>query len=436
MDTQGKTNVEFRNEVNEALARHETSIHQVNTQFDQVTATLQTVLSELQSHRVSSKSPPQSREINPFSLGESSKTASESNNHPPKLLFPKFDGEDPQEGLVFQWHRWFVKFRGPVTWKEFTKALLLRFGPTEFEDHSEALAHLRQTSIVAAYQENFKKLSHHIDGLPESFLIGCFIAGLQDNVKIKHPPTLTEAIGVARLIEKHNLLQRKLPQFPRSPVPTTHNQGNPTQGLLGPPPSPKTTPSTLPPSLRRISPQEACERREKGLCYYCDEKFIPGHRCAHLQLFMIVDEAEIIYSDLEVTPTKEPEGITPENSFHEIAGTDHLQTFRVLGRLQNKDLIILIDGGNTHNFIDQAVVTKYGLPIKRSKKFHVMVANKERVECAGLCHALTLHIQGCPIIVDYYVLPVAACLIVLGVQWLATFGPLETDYGRLTMTFK
>ena len=50
MDTRGKTNVEFRNEVNEALARHEST-------FDQINLTLQAV-----SHNQNSYS----LEINPF----------------------------------------------------------------------------------------------------------------------------------------------------------------------------------------------------------------------------------------------------------------------------------------------------------------------------------------------------------------------------------
>ena len=44
MDTRGKTNAEFRNEANEALARHESN-------FDQVNSALQTVLTELQAFR-------------------------------------------------------------------------------------------------------------------------------------------------------------------------------------------------------------------------------------------------------------------------------------------------------------------------------------------------------------------------------------------------
>lgn len=75
----------------------------------------------------------------------------------------------------------------------------------------------------------------------------------------------------------------------------------------------------------------------------------------------------------------------PEISFHAIAETNHPQTIRVMGRLKNKNITALIDGGSTHNFIDQAIVTKYGLPVIRDKKFQLMVANREKIECAGQC---------------------------------------------------
>ena len=69
-----------------------------------------------------------------------------------------------------------------------------------------------------------------------------------------------------------------------------------------------------------------------------------------------------------------PEDI-PEISFHAIAGAEHPQTLRVMGNLRNKSVIVLIDKGSTHNFIDQVVVTKFGLPVNQSKQFQVMVAN-------------------------------------------------------------
>ena len=97
---------------------------------------------------------------------------------------------------------------------------------------------------------------------------------------------------------------------------------------------------------------------------------------------------------------------------------------------------MLIDGGITHNFIDQTIATMYMLPVNREKNFQVMVANGKKIECAGQCRALTITIQGHSITTNYYVLPVVACQLVLGVQWLKILGSIETNYKELTMTFK
>lgn len=102
--------------------------------------------------------------------------------------------------------------------------------------------------------------------------------------------------------------------------------------------------------------------------------------------------------------------------------------------LKNKPLTVLIDGGSTHNFINQYVVNKFELSVWHNKKFQVMVANKERIECAGICQpVLTMHIHGCLITTDYYILNMAACLFVLRVQWLATLGLIQIDYFQFTM---
>lgn len=68
---------------------------------------------------------------------------------------------------------------------------------------------------MSAYQEAFERLSHQVDGLLESFLIGCFIAELQDDirldVKIEQTNNLADTIGVTRLIKERNQLQTKNP---------------------------------------------------------------------------------------------------------------------------------------------------------------------------------------------------------------------------------
>ncbi|KAL5831742.1 hypothetical protein ACOSQ4_017096 [Xanthoceras sorbifolium] len=364
---------------------------------------MQTILSEIQSIRVTQCRLTSNQETNPFAPAESSHhnhqpSADRDHNHLPserirssidcrhhhlKLSFPKFNGEDPMgwvfkaeqyfefkeiamdqqvqlasfhlEGIALQWHRWLTKFRGPMTWNEFTKALLLRFGPTDYEDPSEALTRLKQTSTVSAYQEMFEELSHRVDGLPKNFLVGCFIAGLRDeirlDVKIKQPRSLTDAIGVARLIEERNGLLRKGSSNFRPSGTAPKAMPNNSVGVLGPPPVNKPNNGVSP--FKRITSQEAKERREKGLCYYCDDRFVLGHRCQRPQLFMIEDtvlEEDLPEEALEHVGSAE--NILPEVSFHAITGTEHPQTIRAHGTLKGKEVTVLIDGGSPHNFVD------------------------------------------------------------------------------------
>jgi len=137
--------------------------------------------------------------------------------------------------------------------------------------------------------------------------------------------------------------------------------------------------------------------------------------------------------DMEIVT---PEEDIPEISFHALVGTNHPQTFRVIGKAGNTAVTVLIDGGSTHNFIDQSTTTKLGLHVIRGKTIQVTVGNKKIIECTGRCLGLSFSIQGIIVRADFLVLPVAACQAVLGVQWLETLGPIKTDYKKLIMSFK
>ncbi|KAH7522477.1 hypothetical protein FEM48_Zijuj07G0142800 [Ziziphus jujuba var. spinosa] len=282
-----------------------------------------------------------------------------------------------------------------------TKVILLRFGPTDFDDPLEALTRLHQTTSVAAYQEVFERHSHRADGLPEHFLVRCFIVGLQDdiclNVKIKNPHTLTETIDVA-----------------------------------------------------------------------C-------HRCEWPQLFMLEDTSDpTLEPELDDSLVSELQEMVPKILFHAIAEANHPQTIqsnKIHIVVSNKkriecaglcrDLTITIHG--TPITADYYVLPMAAYPLvlggyhcERPQLFMLedtsdltlepeldtgdrtarVVSNKERIEYAGLCRDLTIAIQGTPITADYYVLPVAAYPLVFGVEWLATLSPIEINYSKLTMTFQ
>ncbi|KAL5818258.1 hypothetical protein ACOSQ3_022156 [Xanthoceras sorbifolium] len=268
MGTRNQTNAEFRNEVYEILGRHESSI-------DQVYGTLQTMLTELQSLRTSQNHSQPLPDINPFAPTEPSQHI-----NPPSARwifiakqyfeFKEVAAEQQVqlasfhlEGITLQWHRWLAKF----------KALLLRFRLTDYKDPSEALIQFKQTTTVSAYEEEFEKLSHRVDELPENFLIRCnwrcLTGGGTQWIAEKGVTNFRGFIFVAP---------------PRS-------LSNSLAGILGPAPGPK--PSSGPNAFRKITSQEARRHYEKGLYYYYDERFIPGYRCQRPQMFMIWDMDDI-----------------------------------------------------------------------------------------------------------------------------------------------
>lgn len=69
----------------------------------------------------------------------------------------------------------------------------------------------------------------------------------------------------------------------------------------------------------------------------------------------------------DIQQEQEAHDTIPEISVYAIAGTEHPQTICVLGKLKNKDVMVLIDGDNTHNFIDQSIVSKFSLPATKDK---------------------------------------------------------------------
>ncbi|KAK0600232.1 hypothetical protein LWI29_012918 [Acer saccharum] len=44
--------------------------------------------------------------------------------------------------------------------------------------------------------------------------------------------------------------------------------------------------------IKRLTPAEMAARREKGLCYSCDEVYKFGHQCTKRQIFMFKEEEE------------------------------------------------------------------------------------------------------------------------------------------------
>ncbi|MCI14051.1 retrotransposon-derived protein PEG10-like [Trifolium medium] len=125
------------------------------------------------------------------------------------------------------------------------------------------------------------------------------------------------------------------------------------------------------PVIKRLSPAELQARREKGLCYNCDDKYVQGHRCKRTFHLLIVEPDEevtdastlqlhvpdpVIQVDIE-----DPEPDPAQISLHALMGHSIPQTLRVLGQICNNPVGVLIDSGSTHNFVQDRVVKQLGL---------------------------------------------------------------------------
>ena len=108
-------------------------------------------------------------------------------------------------GPALQWYHWMYSTSQLQAWEDFSRKLELRFGPSSFINHEAQLYKLQQRTTVTKYLQDFECLSTRISGLNSNNLLNCFLSGLRDDIQrelfLLKPPSLHEAMGMARLVE-------------------------------------------------------------------------------------------------------------------------------------------------------------------------------------------------------------------------------------------
>ena len=342
-----------------------------------------------------------------------------------------------------------------ATWEGFVDALLTRFGSIAYEDPMESLTKLRQTSNVVVYKGQFEALSNRIKGLLESHKLSCFLSGLKDEVrlpmKMLHPKNLNEAFGLAKIQEEYLNSSHRGQRF---------SFDSAKLSILGPRLEGKME-SRLKLPLQRLSPAQMEERRRKGLCFNCDEKFQPGHHCKSAKLFLLeglhpfqdsssnaqlveLDDSEAtllhLDEDKSIHSRVESKVGEAEITLYAFLGSPSPGTMRIQGKINGHCLVILIDTGSTYNFVDAAMISVLHLPLEPSVTFEVKVANGASIRTQGVCSNVKVAMQGRVFAVDLNALALGDCELVLGTQWLRTLGLIQWDffdvYGVFSLQFQ
>jgi hypothetical protein len=154
-----------------------------------------------------------------------------------------------------------------------------------------------------------------------------------------------------------------------------------------------TTPSTLL-KIQKLTKAEMVECQLKGLCYNCDDKYFPGHKCKEQKIFMAIFE-DILKEDVEtplvsespkitdITPPSDPPEVEPVISLNALTGFSTPQTLKLIGYIKHQKVIILVDSGSTHNFIHHRIAQETHCYIHSVNNFQIMIANGGSMKCGG-----------------------------------------------------
>lgn len=189
--------------------------------------------------------------------------------------------------------------------------------------------------------------------------------------------------------------------------------------------------SNLP--VRWMSPAKLHEHCAKGLCYKCNEKFVPRHRCKKLFLSILWRRRwhyGAKWRNNSARYKRDAQDI--------IACYFRSKSTRnnAKGGIGNMSATVLIDSGSTHNFLSEVLAKNLGLQPEGGEKFEVVLASGENLSSPGKCTGVKWSLQGVPIFVNFYMLPFEGYDILQGTQWLHTLGPIWWDFAKLQMKFR
>ena len=110
------------------------------------------------------------------------------------------------------------------------------------------------------------------------------------------------------------------------------------------------------PTTRKLTEAELRDKRAKGPCFRCDEKYRVGHKCKNKDLQVLLlqdepikieeDESEINQSDRRIGNHR----VIP-NSLHSVVGLTSPRPMKIGGLVKGEEVIVLIACNASHNFI-------------------------------------------------------------------------------------
>ena len=136
------------------------------------------------------------------------------------------------------------------------------------------------------------------------------------------------------------------------------------------------------------------KKKARGLCFWCDDRFVAGHRCGTKQSHRVDVWDEVV--DEEESESVEEEEIVDEGKLAHISlnamtsmTVPNFRTMRVTGHVEKQTVNTFIDCGSSHNFIHPRVVQKLGVKTMKVEPLVVEVADGNKLTTQDLYPGFT-----------------------------------------------
>ena len=402
----------------------------------------------------------------------------------PKSDFPTFNGDNPKwwkkncekyfhlynvqshlwvdfatmhfKGNAALWLQTYEALHSVASWPELCVGVFTKFNRDKYAKTVDALFAHSQVGSVDEYAHKFEELMHSVllynHSYDETFFVRRFIAGLKPHIrsaiKLHNPGTVDLAFSMAQTQEALLVADMAVQPYKyshRDQLRSEYKQHSQLPGLLGNRPDEKYT-SDQPAPQTKFDSLKA-QRRARGECFKCGEKYSPTHKCpAQVQLHVL----EELLEALQITNSSEnvPDSDDSDDddgkehvmklSVHALEGTTSRTSMRLNGLIANQNVLILIDSGSSSNFISQQLTAKLALPTKEMPLAKVSVAGGGTIACFKYIPSVVWYTQGHKFTTDLKVLPLKSYDIILGMDWLENQndGKMWVNWKKKTMRFK
>jgi hypothetical protein len=337
-----------------------------------------------------------------------------------------------------------------MSWEEFCQLLLDRFGKQEHKILIRRLFHIKQTTTVTAYIDQFAQLLDQLRAYQTItdplYYTMKFLDGLKDDIKsvvmIQRPKDLDTAFVLAQLQEDvgDTAKKRELRKWDMSLPFGSYSKG--PMPLPLPPNKPSSSLAAVNDKLGLVPAKQHSITEERlsnlyayhkaqGLCYKCGLAYSKGHKCPDVVQLHLVEE---LWQQLDLCDSDDPP-VVDEDELHNLLLSQSAaglkvssKTMKFRGSIQGLELLILLDSGSSHTFLSASVAAQIKGCSLVDAPMPVQVANGHNLLCAYELRDTVWFLNEYQFQSTLKILPLTTYDMVVDMDWLELHSPMSVHW--------